>query len=310
MSDNKMRIGKEKRTTKRKNNTILMKNKFTGVTGLITAFTLSVSLLPGCSLTKPTKESLLKSYAKQMGSLKTMEMDMELTFDVDISKQNMTVTMEIGGGSDIQYVKENEDNYKGYMDTDISVSMFGVSREVETESYVTGDPSGAAMYTKSKDSEKWSKTDGSGFLLPNADLSALAQTLSLQEDTVIEDGRECYVLSGSVTGEDLPIEQSKFGLDLDLKDVKMYESLKLDKNDKTPVSLTITADEDSLNKLLQDSVGELIDDAEVTIRTFEMIWKIKSIDKELTVDIPDEVYDAVESDSEGILDSFGTSEAE
>ncbi|MBR1691915.1 MAG: hypothetical protein IJ711_03980 [Lachnospiraceae bacterium] len=310
MSDNKMRIGKEKRTTKRKNNTILMKNKFDGVTGLITAFTLSVSLLSGCSLTKPTTESLLKSYAKQMGSLKTMEMDMELTFDVDISKQNMTVTMEIGGGSDIQYVKENEDNYKGYMDTDISVSMFGVSREVETESYVTGDPSGAAMYTKSKDSEKWSKTDGSGFLLPNADLSALAQTLSLQEDTVIEDGRECYVLSGSVTGEDLPIEQSKFGLDLDLKDVKMYESLKLDKNDKTPVSLTITADEDSLNKLLQDSVGELIDDAEVTIRTFEMIWKIKSIDKELTVDIPDEVYDAVESDSEGILDSFGTSEAE
>lgn len=284
----------------------------TKTAAVFAAFILGAGMLTGCSFSKPTAESLLAASARQAAAMKTAVADMDLHFDMDISQGSLSLAMEMDVDGDIRYVREDSEHYKSHMNADTRVSLMGMSQNVQTENYLLCEDGEVTSYTKMADNDGWIKQSGGSGAMPGTDISKLANILSshslftLQEDTVMEGDVECYVLTAEVAAGDLPFFENDPGMDLDLSGLKMYLAYKLDKKSKAPVSLTITVDENSFDKLLQDSLGNTLQGAAVDVKSFEMELKFVSINEDVTIDVPDEVYDAKEGQAGGLFDSFGS----
>jgi len=280
------------------------KNQTTKRALLVASLALCMGMLTGCTFGKPTKESLLKDYVKNMEDLKTADMDMDFNCAFDISQDDMSLAMELSGDADMKYVKEDGD-FKAYTNADVKLTLFGISRNTQTENYIIGEDGKVTTYSKLKDEDEWSKTEDTDFTLfgENVDVTQLQEALTLQEETVVEDQTECYVLTGTVTGKDAQTIGS-LGLDLDLEDLEMYIALRLSKEEKKPVSITYTVDEESFNKVLKDTLGDELEGAEANIRDFEIVIRFDSINEDMTIEVPDEVFDAKESGNSGFLDGL------
>ena len=281
------------------------KNKSTKRIMLVTSLALCMGMLTGCSFGKPTTESLLKEYEKTMKDVQTADVDVDFNCSFDVSKEDVSLSMELTGGSDMKYVKEEEDDFKAYTNTDFKVTLLGISQKTQTESYIIGENGTVTSYSKSEDEDEWSKKEDYDFTLfsGDSDMTSLSEVLTLQEETVVEDQTECYVLTGTVTGKDAQGLES-LGMDLDLDDLEMNLALKMSKDNKKPVSITYTIGEESFSKLLQELLGEEMEDAKVDINDFEIVLRFDSINEDLTIEVPDEVFDAKESEDSGLLDDW------
>ena len=278
---------------------------------LLVVSTFSVSMLSGCSLLKPTTQSLLRDCSKKMANVKDMGLDAEIKYALELSKDGASVEMDFTADADLAYEKIN-DGYETYMDADMKISLMGISKTVNGEVYTVVEDEKVTTYSKSEDQDEWmkeeEKLDEDSFgiqSLANSDFSNLADSMTLMENTEEVHGRECYVLKGVVENSNFSDVLGDMDLDDlgDMDNLKAEVTLNLDKQDKMPVSIIMEVDEDEFNKVLEnaDLEGVSISIDELTI---EMVYK--EINTGKTVDTPAEVYDAVEKeDSDGTLDLFG-----
>ena len=268
---------------------------------LLAISTLSVSMLSGCSLLKPTANSLLKTCNKKMAKVKDMGIDAEMDFVMEVSKDGASVDIDLVADMDLAYEKTKE-GYESYMDADIEVSLMGASQSVSGEVYTVVDKENVTSYSKSGDQDDWAKEvkkvddSNSGLQnIANPDFSNLAKDMKLLEETKEVHGRECYVLTGVV--EDTDMSDVLGAMDMedlgDIDSLKAEITLNLDKKDKMPVSMIMKIDEDDFNKILEK---EDFEGATVSLDSFTFEIVYKEINTGKAVEIPEKALEAEEKD--------------
>ena len=268
---------------------------------LLAISTLSVSMLSGCSLLKPTANSLLKTCNKKMAKVKDMGIDAEMDFVMEVSKDGASVDIDLVADMDLAYEKTKE-GYESYMDADIEVSLMGASQSVSGEVYTVVDKENVTSYSKSGDQDDWAKEvkkvddSNSGLQnIANPDFSNLAKDMTLLEETKEVHGRECYVLTGVV--EDTDMSDVLGAMDMedlgDIDSLKAEITLNLDKKDKMPVSMIMKIDEDDFNKILEK---EDFEGATVSLDSFTFEIVYKEINTGKAVEIPEKALEAEEKD--------------
>lgn len=268
---------------------------------LLAVSTLSVSMLSGCSLLKPTASSLLKTCNKKMAKVNDMGLDAEMEFAMELGKDGASVDLDFTADMDLAYEKV-KDGYETYMDADMEISLMGTSQSAKGEVYTVADKESVTTYTKSEGQDDWVKEvekadDSKSGLqnIANADFTALAKDMTLMEETKEVHGRECYVLTGVV--EDTDMSDVLGAMDMedlgDIDSLKAEITLNLDKKDKMPVSMIMKIDEDDFNKILEK---EDFEGATVSLDSFTFEIVYKEINTGKAVEIPEKALEAEEKD--------------
>lgn len=285
----------KKRTTKAK------------VTAVIMTAAMAMATMTGCG--KPTVESLTKAYVESLNEAKTADMTMGMKFTMKISEGDQSLDMDMDMKGDILYEMEDKDNFKASMNMDMGMSLMGMSEEVKMESYYVAEDGEVTAYSKEDGASEWTKEEDVEFSVissEESDAEELIELLTLEEETVEEAGKECYVLKGTVTGEDVPaFGEDAMGMDFDTEDLKFDVTIKMDKKEKKPVQLLFEVDEEAFTEAMKDSMAESFGSAEVEVEKFEISIDINSLDEKVKLDIPEEVFDAKEAEGlDDLLDGL------
>lgn len=278
---------------------------------LLTATTMSASILTGCSLSK-TPESILTKCAKNMQKAENMDLDVNMGFHVEVEKDGTSVTMEIDLNRDLFYVRGEEDAFQIYTNSSLDLAMLGVSKSSEIEGYVVGDKDKITQYQKGEDDEEWVKSekdakDGVSYAF---DFTNIAEQLTLAEETVTERDTECYVLEGDVKCGDIDFLFDDLAMDeSEMEDVEATLTIKVAKKEQLPLSISLAIDEDELKEMVKD---ESLQQAGVSlaITDFEFEVGLDGINLDKEIELPKETEDAKEAEvqEEGMFDFLESTE--
>lgn len=177
---------------------------------------LGAALLTGCG--KPTVESLIDGMMENQPESQTGD----ITFDFVLNLESEGYGMEISVETDIEYQAEGNlmegDSATMYMDGNITVGVFGMSQKLPVEAYVVMEDDEVTTYTYDSDSDTWyySTSDGSDSAevealmdpemleeMTQAMADAIKENGELAEDTEKVAGVECYVITSTITGDDM-----------------------------------------------------------------------------------------------------------
>lgn len=265
-----------------------MKRKIISI--LLCAIPLTMSMT-GCSLLKPNVEKILTKSNQVVEKAEDIEgtfvMDMEVTAESDGTSMSMGVSAD----TDLEVDQKDEISH---MDGSMSVSVLGMSQDVDFEMYADPD------MTYSCIDGEWtaSESDTDDFSIGTFNVDALKEVLTLEEDQ--KDG--CFVLTGETDIDELS-ELTGDLMDLDslmsnagLKDAEVEIEILIDAKSYAPVSQTFTMDFD-------------VEDDTISDATLDLTITFDDLEADLDLEIPDEALDADETQttSDNPLDSiFGS----
>ena len=257
---------------------------------MMTAGILAVSMLAGCGSAggQVTAESLLQDVQKKCENMKSME-----------THTTAEITMEAAalGGTSLDLTTDMTmqattnpvaSHMKG------SISLMGAAINMETYAIVEDDQ--ISTYTGMYDQWMVNKMayDKNAAEKMNAaaeDLLKSKDSLKLEDETEDVDGTEAYMITGSISGEDVKnlmgsmkstIGNLTGSTDMNLDDVSVAFTYAISKADKMPLYMDMT-----LNGLV---VGE--GDEQVTFSKFNMKMEYTNYDTVETITVPQEVIDS------------------
>lgn len=177
---------------------------------------LGAALLTGCG--KPTVESLIDGMTENQPDSQSGDM----SFDFVLNLESEGYGMEVSVGADMEYQVEGNiaegDSATMYMDGDITVGVFGMSQKLPFEGYMVMEDDETTIYTYDSDSDTWyystsdsSDSDSLDSLMDpdmiekmaDAMADAIKENGELAEDTEKVAGVECYVITSTLTGDDM-----------------------------------------------------------------------------------------------------------
>lgn len=264
------------------------------VTVLFMSTVLAV-VLCGCShlFWKPTTESVLTKVDEEFKDVDSIETSMEVKLDMMVSSGDFELPFTAEGVFESSH--ENTSNgYVTYVVTDMKMSMYGMTQDSKSESYIICEDDVAYNYYYDDTFEVWLKeeTTANSKDLSDVKFIDLMDYLELSEDGVVDyDGNECYLLSGKMSASDLFVagllgsEEDGDIMELtgefeDKFDVELY----VNKDTFIPVSLILSIEDVSTEE----------DDVLSTISELIMTITVKSVNSGSNIHIPDEVKDAEE----------------
>ncbi|MBS4900034.1 MAG: hypothetical protein KHZ87_04635 [Clostridiales bacterium] len=274
-------------------------------------------LFAGCgnAANNTSKDELMEGAVKKAASATSVDLEMNVDVEGKIKAEGLELVMMMKGDMGVEAnVKTQEAHLKG----DYKIQAVGQEKEAKMELYQVADK--GKMYTYSNVS---SDSDNTGWLVSENAVSAdkkisdakidinqvtevygkLKEYLAdstLQNKTENKEGRECYLVSGTIKGSDLvklanesgngdnsELESLKAsGVDIDkLKvDVRCY----FDKNSKDPYVI-----EFDMSKGLADALSGLdtegLKGAKMEFPEFKAMIKFNSFDKTDSITVPDDV---------------------
>ncbi|MGN0345990.1 MAG: hypothetical protein ACI4DU_01765 [Lachnospiraceae bacterium] len=294
-----------------------MKKRF----ALAAALVLSVSVLSGCSLGKPSVEKLVDGmYENQYDSANA---EVEANVDMTVSAMDTSVDITAGVTMDMQ-MSGMQDEPAYYMSGKVDYSVMGLSNKVKFEMYslTDGDENTTYVYTDADDMWRYTTVEmeesyfDEDFLQEVQDAGKeLWYGAELADKTEEINGVECYVLTLELNGSDLMnvmdlmAEQSEEYADaLDMMEdsgVSMEDIMEclqinctsyVSKKDGYQVGAVVDladSDMDALLDILADADME-IDEFEINEFNFSVF--VSDIDN-VTVELPEDVEDeAVEAE--------------
>lgn len=155
--------------------------------------------LAGCK--KATPENLLASMAEKTAEFDSfatnLKMEMQATFGYEGFSADMMVQIEMDS-------EETTDPITAYTETKMEVAVMGEKETGAAETYVEEEDGKYNVYSKSDVDDDWYMTEMTDEYSANLDLDVLKpEYFELNEELETIDGEECFVLSGTLQGEEL-----------------------------------------------------------------------------------------------------------
>lgn len=262
---------------------------------LIGTMLLGTTLLGGCGK-KVTAQSLVEEMNTKMKNVKSYEstMDMDMSMSVESQGIGMDVDLSIDGDTDMVL-----DPMLAHMDLKVEMSLLGLSMDMDMYMQVDGDQ----VITYTGLAGEWMKTTQplTEEMVMN-DLSFNVgdpSKLILADKTEMLDGGEAYVITGTITGEELTslLSNAESMMDslagIDLSGIQADMTLKVYKDTGYPASMEVVMSGEGLST---EAEG-----ATTSITNLSVIMIYEGFDTIDTIEIPPEVLAAPELDSEGAI---------
>lgn len=167
------------------------------------------------------------------------------------------MTMNLNG----EFDAKRYDNVENAI-CDLTMDMAGESENIQFEMYVQATDDGGELYVHDTSTDSWYKMEYEAASMIVTDLTDVQDKLTLAEETEEIDGTECYVMTGTLNGEDLmnvlknsedeedvnsakEIEdalaelEQMLGIQFDLKNLVADFKICVDKKTKLPVSYSV-----------------------------------------------------------------------
>ena len=215
------------------------------IAGLAAALVLLA--LTGC--TRATPKNLLNSMTEKTADVTSVEMNMTLDVVANGDVQGTTADMTIKMDANVQSTFDPE---IAYIEGSMDMAFMGQKQSVEMEIYTEEEDSNYMTYSRSG-SDDWYKTKTEHISLENdwTVFKDMHQSFELNKDLEEVDGKECYVLSGDLSGEELSIiMESATGLmgdsgdilgDIDWDEASVPVELYIYRKTQYPAKLTLDA---------------------------------------------------------------------
>lgn len=263
-----------------------MKNK--KIIPIITTFAIVIGSLTGCS-GRVTSEKLAEDYMNSIKNIESVTLDTKMDIELSMSQDGTSVDMGIDGNMKSAIVIEDEKNYTSKVKINADVSFLGITQNVGYNTYDVCEDGQITTYTKDLSDNSWSK-DYSELEGNPSQLDAISEyinTFKLNKDTEYIGNLECYVLNGTLTGNDKFNDTLEdMDIELDADDMMINSKLYMDKKTHQPVRIEMIADESLIGKKFNT------EDYDVTIKNFSYIIDISKINNTSEIKIPSEAYDA------------------
>lgn len=156
----------------------------------------------GCGEKKVTAESLIKDMNANMESVKSVSGDLAMEMAMGVSSQGIGMDMDVTLGGEFMGTMAPE---VFYMDTTMEMSLMGISMDMEVYTQREGDT--VTTYTGA--AGEWTKSEAQvpeGTETEIQEMYAMfdnADDFVLAEETENYNGKEVYVLTSTVTGENV-----------------------------------------------------------------------------------------------------------
>lgn len=250
---------------------------------------LTVAMLAGCgaSATKVTAESLLEEVQKKCDNMKSMETHTtaELTMDSDALGGSIDLSMDMT-------MKSTTDPVANYMKGNISF----LGSELDMENYVVVEDDQILSYTGM--SGQWmvskmayDKDSVEKINAAAADLLKSKDALTLKEETEDVEGTEAYIITGSISGED--VENLMGSMESTLGSLTGSTEMNLD---NISVDFTYAISKADRNPLYMDMIFNGFEagegDQKVTFSKFNMRTEYTNYDTVEAITVPQDVVDS------------------
>ncbi len=190
----------------------------------ILAAVLSVALLfAGCGKMTPSKlaeKTTAALLSKPATSLKA-------TFDLDISMgaMGLSTDLKMNGSANAKF---STDPLKTYTETELNMKMLGIDYSQVSQTYTRVEDGKYVSYTHENNYGKWERQEMEGIKLPSQSVVLEIFKKKSESDFVLADktqqldGRDVYVLSFTITGEELrSVAENSIELEKDLDNVDL-----------------------------------------------------------------------------------------
>ena len=259
---------------------------------LVGSMILGSTVLGGCEK-KVTAQSLIEDVNKKMEAINSYEATMDMDMSLSMESEGVGMDIDMGIGGDMEVVL---DPMITHMDVNMEMSLLGLSMDMDMYTQVEDDQ----MITYMGLAGEWMKTTQ-----PFSDEMATndisfnvgdSSKLTLAEKTEMLDGGEAYVITGTISGEELQaVLASTESLmesmaDIDLSGLQADMTIKIYKDSGYPASMEIV--------MSGDGITTEEDGIVMSITNLSMIMEYKGFDTMDTIEIPPEVLAAPEMEAE------------
>lgn len=243
-----------------------------------------IGCMTGCGK-RPTAESLMNEYVSLVTDAQSMIIDTEMLMGMNVAEGSTSMELKMEGNIKTAIVKEDEENYTSKTKTNMTVSMFGMSEKVKSESYDVCEDGEITRYNHDLDDDSW-YTEYSYIEQEVTQLETLKNyfgSFELQKKTQKVGNIDCYVLTGALTGNDVMDEMvEELDLGFDAEDFKVNCTMYMNKENHEPVRIEIVCDESFLEKEMD------FDDYTMSITEFKMTMDLSKINSTSEIKVPEE----------------------
>ncbi len=257
---------------------------------MMTAGILAVSMLAGCGSAggQVTAESLLQDVQKKCENMKSMETHTtaEITLDAEaLGGTSMDMTMDMTMQTTTDPVANYMKGSIGILGATLDMEMYAIVEDDQICTY-TGMADQWMVQKMDYDKDSMEKINAAA-----EDLLKSKDSLQLADETEEVDGTEAYIITGSISGEDVKnlmgsmestLSSLTGGTDMNLDDISVEFTYAISKEDKMPLYMDMT-----FNGL---AAGE--GDEQVTFSKFNMKMEYTNYDTVEAITVPQEVIDS------------------
>ena len=272
------------------------------VWGLAASLILSSAALGGCGKKEVTAESIVQQSNETMEKAKSFLADFNMEMEMSMSSGDQSMDMDMVMTGTMQATQDPE---IVYMDVAMTSGLFGLSLDMDIYTQTEEDK----VITYTGIAGEWMKTEQEGLSKSNlAELQKMfgsGKEMTLAEQTEKIGDKEVYVLTASISGEELEKVMSAMGSmanGLDSMDLSQFQAdtcMKVYKDTMLPASITLD--------MITNGEGMEVDGVVTKINKMTITVDYKEFDTIDSIEIPAEALAAETIDANELLQEAETS---
>ncbi|MDY4835808.1 MAG: DUF6612 family protein [Frisingicoccus sp.] len=269
---------------------------------LVASIILSSAALGGCGKKEVTAESIVQQSNETMEKAKSFLADFNMEMEMSMSSGDQSMDMDMAMTGTMQATQDPE---IVYMDVAMTSGLFGLSLDMDIYTQTEEDK----VITYTGIAGEWMKTEQEGLSKSNlAELQKMfgsGKEMTLAEQTEKIGDKEVYVLTASISGEELEKVMSAMGSmanGLDSMDLSQFQAdtcMKVYKDTMLPASITLD--------MITNGEGMEVDGVVTKINKMTITVDYKEFDTIDSIEIPAEALAAETIDANELLQEAETS---
>lgn len=268
---------------------------------------LMVLALGGCKK-KVTVESILTETAKNLESVESIEGSLSMEMGFGISQSGFSMGMNMNMDFDMEVMKDpsmfhmNGNVGMDLMDFSVDMEAYGETKENQSIVYMNVGDEWTKQSSDATEEESFDILQSVKDLLPEDPGEKGIQAV-LAEDTETVNGKDAYVITSQLSGEDIgdaldvfeSLMEDSIDSEMDLSDLTVEVTIKVYKDSMLPASIGMTMADGAVSVADEDGMAMTLDGLSYEF----IISEYNSVEK---IEIPEEALNAEEETMDTLLD--------
>lgn len=257
-------------------------------------FTLMTSVFviatTGCTLFKPTTESLSKKYNSTFENIKTADFTVDYDIKFNITNGESGFDMGLKGNEDVDLLID-KDKTTAHSVNSATMTMFDMSETVKNDNYIVEENGESTVYTKTEEQDWVKSTSEDNMATMLIKNNKINETFKMEDKTTTYNDVECYVLKGKIKSTDVLGSDFEDETSMEFDDIDLDVDIYMDKKTKNVIGMQYSISKEAFAEALkkEDTTESA---SSVELNSFVIKISINDINNDVKIDIPEEALNA------------------